>query len=52
MSLLPFLQDSIWVAGFALPNRDLHPVRNAKLLGAHSILFKMVGWQHKYFNDL
>jgi hypothetical protein len=30
----------------------LHPVRNAKLLGAHSILFKMVGWQHKYFNDL
>jgi hypothetical protein len=34
MSLLSLLQDSIWVAGFALPNRDLHPARNAKLLGA------------------
>ncbi len=42
MSLLSLLQDSIWVAGFALPNRDLHPARNAKLLGAHSILFKIV----------
>jgi hypothetical protein len=41
MSFLSLLQDSIWVAGFALPNRDLHPARNAKLLGAPLKTIKM-----------
>jgi hypothetical protein len=41
MSFLSLLQDSIWVAGFALPNRDLHPARNAKLLGAPPITFHL-----------